>query len=100
MVYLVHSTSNSVTVINGATNSTTTIATGLYPYSLAVNPATNKVYVVNVPGNNVTIIDGATNSTTTVNVATNPTIVAVNPITNKIYVACQNKCHCYRWRNE
>ncbi len=59
----------TVTVIDGATNSTTTVSTGAYyPYALAVNPVTNKIYVENDCGNDlgcnspgtVTVIDGAT----------------------------------------
>jgi YVTN family beta-propeller protein len=65
---------------------TATLAAGTTPFSMAVNPATNKVYVVNNISNNVTVIDGATNATTTVGVGTNPVAVAVNPVTDKIYV--------------
>ena len=76
-----------MTVIDGATNSTTTVSVGTDPYAVAVNPVTNKIYVANNRSNNVTVIDGATNSTTTVSVGTGPVSVAVNPVTNKIYVA-------------
>jgi DNA-binding beta-propeller fold protein YncE len=92
----------NVTVIDGATNSATTVtdpnANGLNSASIAVNSVTNKIYVANNalgifgvgtnPGN-VTVIDGATNSTTTVTDpnAFTPVAVAVNPVTNKIYVA-------------
>jgi YVTN family beta-propeller protein len=82
---------SSVTVIDGANNSTTTVPVGNEPDSVAVNPVTNKIYVANLgPGANpgsVTVIDGATNSTTTVTVGAGPQAVAVNPITNQIYVA-------------
>jgi DNA-binding beta-propeller fold protein YncE len=92
----------NVTVIDGVTNSATTVtdpnANGLNSASIAVNSVTNKIYVANNalgifgvgtnPGN-VTVIDGATNSTTTVTDpnAFTPVAVAVNPVTNKIYVA-------------
>ncbi len=76
-----------MTVIDGATNSTTTVSAGTGPVSVAVNPVTNKIYVANSGSNNVTVIDGATNSTTTVSAGTGPRAVAVNPVTNKIYVA-------------
>ena len=89
----------SITVIDGATNSSTTVTdpNAKFPCALAVNPATNKIYVAN--GNygktTVTVIDGATNSTATVtdpNANGNQFIlaanaVAVNPVTNRIYVA-------------
>ncbi len=77
----------SVTVIDGATNSTTTVSVGACPCAIAVNPATNKIYVANRDSNTVTVIEGATNSTTTVSVGSGPDAVAVNPATNKIYVA-------------
>ena len=77
-----------MTVIDGATNATTTVAAGTEPLAVAVNPVTNKIYVANRrSGNNVTVIDGATNATTTVPSGTHPEAVAVNPVTNKIYVA-------------
>lgn len=77
----------SVTVIDGATNATTTVMTGASSLAAAVNPVTNKIYVTNYDSNNVTVIDGATNLTTTVAAMTSPIAVAVNPATNKIYVA-------------
>src|SRR5258708_10753576 len=80
---------DTVTVIDRATNSPTNVTAGTTPYSVAVNPVTNKIYVANYNSANVTVIDGATNSTTTVNAGTKPTAVAVNPVTNEIYVANQ-----------
>jgi DNA-binding beta-propeller fold protein YncE len=79
----------SVTVIDGTTNSTTTIIdpNAKFPQAVAVNPLTDKIYVANWSGN-VTVIDGATNSTTTVTDpnAADPIAAAVNSVTNKIYV--------------
>src|SRR5215469_3364366 len=83
-IYVANGASNNVTVIDGTTNTTTTIAAGYIPFAVAVNPVTNKIYVVS-QGGPVTVIDGATNATTSV--ATGGTDVAVNPVTNKIYVA-------------
>ena len=37
-----------MTVIDGATNDTTTVPAGDFPYAVAVNPFTNKVYVANL----------------------------------------------------
>jgi len=76
-----------VTVIDGATNNTTTVATGSYPKVLAVNPVTNKIYVANQGNRTVTVIDGASNGTTTIAAGSTPYSVAVNPVTNKVYVA-------------
>lgn len=91
----------NVTVVDGATNSTTTVTdpNAISPDNVAVNSATNRIYVTNAgnyPGSNhgnITMIDGATNSTTTIAIdpsALAPQAVAVNEITNKIYVACAN----------
>lgn len=87
----------NITVIDGATNSTTTVTdpNAISPYGVAVNPAKNKIYVANLGlgdfgsnNGNVTVIDGATNSITTLTDANVrlPQTVAVNQTTNKIYV--------------
>ena len=86
-----HSNS-TLTVIDGATNNTATVNVGVIPWSVAVNPVTNKIYVVNhcqdcQSGGAVTVIDGATNSTQAVSVGAYPGYVAVNSVTNKIYVS-------------
>jgi DNA-binding beta-propeller fold protein YncE len=99
----VGSSPGSVTVIDGATNSTTTVTdpNAISPVDVAVNPVTNKIYVANMGKfsgsnhGNITVIDGATNSTTTVNdpvafgagIDSRGFAVAVNSVTNKIYVA-------------
>ena len=88
----------TVTVIDGATNDTTTVNVGVYPNAVMVNPVTDKIYVTNSCGNDltcsslgtVTVIDGATNNTTTVNVGAFPYALAVNSVTNNIYVS--NNC--------
>ena len=58
----VEGTRLSVDVINGRTNSTTTVidpnAKTDLPGSLAVNPFTDNVYVANVISDNVTVIHG------------------------------------------
>jgi YVTN family beta-propeller protein len=87
------STGGSITVIDGATNSTTAVNFGASPSktpgptAIAVNPATNKLYVAIYGSNEVLVVDGATNATSIVPAGTNPIAVAVNPVTNKIYVA-------------
>jgi YVTN family beta-propeller protein len=85
-IYVGNSGSNNVSMIDGATNSTTTVTLGTRPIAVAVNLVTNKIYVANKTSNNVTVINGATNSTTTVPVGTLPWAVAVNPVTNRVYV--------------
>ena len=88
-IYVANTSSNNVTVIDGANNTTTTVATGNSPRAVAINPVTNKIYVANSGSGNVTVIDGATNSVTTVTTGDSPRAVAINPVTNKIYVANQ-----------
>ena len=82
-----------MTVIDGATNNTTTVAvsevfSGGGPQAVAVNSVTNQIYVSN--GEGVTVIDGATNNTTTVTTPVDAGYtsrgVVVNPNTNQIYV--------------
>ena len=97
-IYVANYLSANVTVIDGTTNSATTVQAALHPVAVAVNEATNKIYVANVGfggpfGNgdrgSVTVIDGATNLTATVvdPNANGPRAVAVNSATNKVYVA-------------
>jgi YVTN family beta-propeller protein len=92
-IYTANFASNDVTVIDGATNSITTVKdpNARAPSAVAVNPMANKVYVANLLSNNVTVINGADNSVTTVtdSNAIRPFAVGVNPVTNKIYVANQ-----------
>lgn len=93
-IYVSNETSNTVTVIDGASLSkVATIPVAVDPYALAVNPVTNKIYVSTCGSDNscrtsgaVTVIDGATNQTTNVSVGVMPRYLAVNPVTNKIYV--------------
>ena len=86
-IYVVNRNSNNVTVIDGATNNTTTVSAGSMPIALAIHPVTNKIYVANAGNNTLTIIDGTTNLTSTVGVGNYPTGLDVNPVTNRIYVA-------------
>jgi len=54
-------TPGNVTVINGATNATTTLSdpNAVIPVAVAANSVTNKIYVANSGSNNVTVINGA-----------------------------------------
>ncbi len=88
-LYVANYLSNNITIVDGATNTMTTIGDSntVVPVALAVNSTTNKIYVVT--GDHVTVIDGATNAMTGVidPNAVNPNAVVVNEATNKIYVA-------------
>lgn len=94
------SPNNTVTVIDGTNNYTTSTLTmgGTFPYTLAVNPVTDKIYVGNftfIGGSNpsdasVTVIDGATNAIVTVpavGTGSSVLIVAANPVTNRVYTS-------------
>jgi DNA-binding beta-propeller fold protein YncE len=94
MVYVANNGSNNVTVIDGDTNSPTTLSAALgdpawdAPIAIAVNEYTGKVYVVNNGDvGNVTVIDANNNiKTPQVRVGTGPKAIAVNADTNKVYV--------------
>ncbi|MCE9551643.1 MAG: YncE family protein [Betaproteobacteria bacterium] len=86
-IYMVNS--NTVLVIDGATNIVSTIATGIYPDTMVVNPATNKIYVSNNIDSTIRVIDGATNSSSTATAMSDIQgirLMAVNSVTNKIYL--------------
>jgi YVTN family beta-propeller protein len=89
-IYVANSASSNVTLIDGATNATTTITdpNADFPADVGINPLTNKIYLPNSNTNNITVIDGNTNTVTTVADvnAVRPTAVAVNAVTNQIYV--------------
>lgn len=98
-VYVANEESNTVSVIDGLTNSVIANVTGLTsPYHLDVNPTTNRVYVTSSQSNFVSVIDGSTNDITAridlgapVSVVCRTDLpcpsIAVNPSTNRIYVA-------------
>ena len=84
--------SNTVTVINGSTDKTTTVPVGRYPKALAINPLTNKIFVANGSYSSgtgtLTVIDGATNATTPVSVwPLSQHAVAIDVVTNQICVS-------------
>jgi YVTN family beta-propeller protein len=94
-VYVVNKSSNSVSVIDGATDTIlgSPIAVGATPEFIAVNPANNKIYVSNVNDQTVSVIDGATNAVSPPlpfvvgGTAQSPGPITVNPVNNEVYVA-------------
>jgi YVTN family beta-propeller protein/predicted outer membrane repeat protein len=88
-VYVANSTGNTVSVIDGPTNTVTaTVTVGDSPQAVAVNPVTGQVYVANAGDTTMSVIDGATNTVTaTVTVGESPQAVAVNAVTGQVYVA-------------
>ena len=80
--------SGILSVIDTATdNVTATVPVGIWPYTVAVNPAGTKAYVVNAGSRTVSVIDTTINKVTaTVNVGNYPWEVAINPAGTKAYV--------------
>ena len=85
--YITNYGSDTVSVINTATNTVTTnVPVGSWPKGVAVDPGTS-AYVANYASNTVSVIDTATNTVTTnVPVGKWPYGVAVNPTGTKVYV--------------
>jgi YVTN family beta-propeller protein len=111
-VYVYNFFSDSVTAINGSTNTLiTTIPVGHEPDGIDVNPKTNRVFVANsnycadpsyTPG--MTIIDGSTNSVLVSNLALDPSTgtpwaVVADPINNKVYVSNANESNVLNCNN-
>ena len=94
MVYTANQASNTVSVINGATNTVTaTIPVGSDPVGIAVDPITNTIYTTNYSGSSISVIDGSTNTVVaTINIGSgfNPSAIAINPRTNTVWVTEPN----------
>ncbi|MGP0222172.1 FG-GAP-like repeat-containing protein [Paenarthrobacter sp. NCHU4564] len=80
-------TRTGVTVVDGKTHATRTVALGGAPAAIAVNAASNRIYASMTGSGTVAVLNGATLSVTKVAVGPEPKTVAVNQLTNKIYVA-------------
>jgi YVTN family beta-propeller protein len=85
-IYVANTDGMSVTVIDGATNTSATVKLPDNPVFMVVNQNTNKIYVRSWRGKDIWVIDGATNLVTTVPTGWLAGIVRVNPVTNKVYV--------------
>ena len=93
-VYVANETGNSVSVIDGSSDTVTTtvqLGTGASPFAVVVNTSTNVVYAINNGNDTVTVINGNDNTIIgtplPLGANTNPVAAAVNPVTNTIYVA-------------
>ena len=82
MVYVTNNGNDTVSVVDGSTNTVfSNVTVGAYPSGLAVNPETNTIYVARFPSSAVSVINGSTNAVTaTVSVGKFPSGVAVNQI--------------------
>jgi hypothetical protein len=80
---------NGMTIIDGATNTATTVATSISYHPITVNTATNQIYGftggANAPSG-VAVMDGATKITTVVSVPGLPLDLALNPITRAYFI--------------
>jgi len=87
-IYVANEEDNSVSVINGLTDSvTSTIGVGKQPEQVAIDQSNDTIYVVNTGDNSVSVINGLTDSvTTTISVGWVPQGIAVNSITHFVYV--------------
>jgi YVTN family beta-propeller protein len=87
MIYVIYSTSDIVSVIDGNTNTIMdTITVGTPPTGIDVNAFTNTIYVTNPDFDSVIAIDGATNTVThNITVSDTPQDLAINPKNNRIY---------------
>jgi YVTN family beta-propeller protein len=95
LIYIANSGSNSVSVIDGSSNTVTATVTSpemLSPIGLAVNPVTNQVFVANSGSDYASVINGTTTPATDV-VASNATpssgfvSIAVDTSTDQAYLA-------------
>ena len=88
-VYVANYGSNSVSVINGSTNTVIgSVAVGLKPWGVAYDPSNGYVYVANSGSNNVSVINGATNTVIgSIAVGSMPEGVACDPSNGYVYVA-------------
>jgi YVTN family beta-propeller protein len=87
--YITNSASNSVSIIDTATNNVTdTVPVGSWPFGVAVSPDGTAVYMANSHDGTVSVIDTANdNVTATVRVGYYPEGVTVSPDGTKVYVA-------------
>jgi len=86
MIYVTNNFGHSVTVIDGAANTATTIRVGQGPRGIVANPVTNKIYTANYGSKDSTEIDGATNAATSIPTGRHPWVIAADTRANKIYV--------------
>ena len=86
--YVANDGSNTISVINTATNQVTSTSVGNIPFGVAVTPDAKFAYVTNNGSNTVSVIDTTTNQVAnTVPVGTGPFGLAVTPDGKSAYVA-------------
>ncbi len=87
-VYVTNYSSNSVSVLDTASNAVTaTVAVGTHPVGVAVDPTGTRAYVANQSGNTVSVINTASNTViVAVTVGAFPVGVAANTSGTRVYV--------------
>ena len=87
-MYVVNGLSDTVSVIDGSTNTVVaTIPVGKTPSGIAFNPDNGNVYVTNKVNHTVSVIDGSTNTVLgTIAVGDRPFGIAYNPDNGNLYV--------------
>src|SRR4029079_4895279 len=63
-IYVANGGDGTVTVINGADNTTTPVTVGTNPVGITIDIVRNQVYVANQGSDSVSVIDGASNAVT------------------------------------
>jgi YVTN family beta-propeller protein len=86
-IYVANYLSNNVTVINGATQTTSTVAVGASPVGMAVDAEAGKVYVGNSQGSSVSVIRTSGHTVQTLAVGAVPSRLSVDPLNHKVYVS-------------
>ena len=86
-IYVTNYLSDTVTVIDGASNIAGALASPGEPQAIAVNSAINRIYVANSTGSAVTVIDGVTNQTATIAVGSEPSAIGVSLSPDLVFVA-------------
>jgi uncharacterized protein len=84
--YLINQGSE-VTVLDGASDTTSTIRGGDHVWGITTNPITGKIYVGSTNSSVLTVIDGKSGSVNSVNVGEMPCAIAVDTAANRVYVA-------------
>jgi outer membrane autotransporter protein len=92
LAYITNFSSNTVSVINTATNTAVaTIPVGDFPQLIAISPDGTRAYVANQGSNTVSVINTATNLVvTTIPAGSQPVGVGVTPDGAQVYVTNRN----------
>ena len=86
-IYVTNSGNDTVSVIDGNTNTVKFLTVGQNPTGIVVNPFTNLAYVSKFSSNSISVINGTTD-TVIANIAVGklPDLLGLDTVSNKIYV--------------